>query len=71
MGRKETNQTHKQTTVLRHMFEDHLNSNHFNPIIGDQVKSVTACQNGVKGPILNQLHSGGRDKGTCAIPIYS
>lgn len=33
------------------MFKDQLNSNHFIPIIGDLVKSVTACLNAVRGPI--------------------
>ena len=34
-----------------HMFKDQLSSNHFVPVIGDLVKSVTACLNGVRGPI--------------------
>ena len=43
------------TTVLRHMFKDHLNSNHFNPIVGDLVTSVTACKNDVRGPIYKPI----------------
>lgn len=34
-----------------HMFKDQLNSNHFIPIIGDLVRTVSACLNGVRGPI--------------------
>ena len=34
-----------------HMFKDQLSSNHFITVIGDLVRSVTACLNGIRGPI--------------------
>ena len=34
-----------------HMFKDHFSSNYFIPIIGDLVQVVTACLNGIRGPI--------------------
>ena len=34
-----------------HIFKDQLSPNHFVPSIGDLVKSMTACLNGVRGPI--------------------
>ena len=34
-----------------HMFKDQLSSNHFITVIGDLVRSVTACLNGIRGPV--------------------
>ena len=45
LGRKAT-KTNKQN-----MFKDQLSSNYFIPIIGDLVKVVTACLNGIRASI--------------------